>query len=152
VASDRNQTRRFSEPNRGFAGSNNFRLAQISIYRPWGVYCYARPNSRTSLTSDEFARPESVFRYLVPKLEDRQPISTASFPLILLPTFSLLFLSYLARRPNTYLARLAFLPFIIWASLRAAFAYYNPDPEQNSANFSKGTSANPLAALAEPNV
>lgn len=82
----------------------------------------------------------SILPYLVPNPDDREPVSATTLPHILLPTFLLLFLGYLARRPNTYLIRLALLPFVVWTTLWAMFAYYVPDPEQNSANFSKGAS------------
>ncbi|CAE6440436.1 unnamed protein product [Rhizoctonia solani] len=79
-----------------------------------------------------------VFRVLVPKPEDRIPLTWSNSPLVILPVVPLLVLSYLARRPRTQFLRLAILPLAVWSTLSAAYTYEWVNPVYNVYNFASG--------------
>ncbi|KAG9126539.1 hypothetical protein FRC07_003080 [Ceratobasidium sp. 392] len=79
-----------------------------------------------------------LFKTLVPAPHDRVPLTWTNSPLVILPIAPLLVLSFLARRPRTHLLRLAILPFAVWSTLIAAYAYEWTNPVYNVYNFASG--------------
>ena len=75
-----------------------------------------------------------AFRTIIPVVEARIPMTpqNAIYPVLCYTPF--IFLSYLARRPDTYLIRLLWLPTVITAILVAAYRFYWP-PELNGYNW-----------------
>lgn len=83
-------------------------------------------------------RTMRLWRLVIPKPADRIPVTLSNSWHILFPLVPIFFMGYLVRRPNTYLLRLALMPFTIWAILRASFAYAWVDELHSPYNFGQG--------------
>jgi hypothetical protein len=79
-----------------------------------------------------------IWRLVIPKPEDRTPVTTHNAFNILFPLIPIFFMGYLVRRPNTYLYRLALMPFTIWTILRASFGYAWVNELHSPYNFGQG--------------
>lgn len=66
---------------------------------------------------------EQFVQLIVPKLEDRTPITWTTFPFTILFLGPVLFMSFLARRPDTHLMRLLLLPTVITLTIHSCFGY-----------------------------
>ncbi|KAF7314438.1 MBOAT-2 domain-containing protein [Mycena kentingensis (nom. inval.)] len=64
-----------------------------------------------------------AFRVVIPKPQDRVPITLRTTPQLLCLYVPLVFLAYLARRPDTYLIRLLLLPTVVICALMSGFRY-----------------------------
>ena len=78
-------------------------------------------------------------RWLVPESHNRIPITWRTFPNTLAYFIPLIFMAYLARRPNTHIIRLLLLPTLLTTSLRSCFGYMWTDPKMNVYNWGEGT-------------
>ena len=67
-----------------------------------------------------------AFRMVVPVVEDRIPLTPQNGIYQVLCCTPFIFLSYLARRPDTYLIRLLWLPTVITTILVATYRFYWP--------------------------
>ncbi|KAI0056101.1 hypothetical protein BV25DRAFT_1832567 [Artomyces pyxidatus] len=76
-----------------------------------------------------------AFRTLIPALQDRVPVTWTTAPYTLMHFIPFTFMSYLVRRPGTYLSRLLLLPTLITTALRSAFGYVWLDPRYNVYNW-----------------
>ena len=76
-----------------------------------------------------------AFRTIVPAEEARIPLTfqNAIYPVLCYTPF--IFLAYLARRPDTYLIRLLWLPTVIIGILVSAYRFYWVLPELNVYNW-----------------
>lgn len=90
----------------------------------------------------------AAFRVVVPRPEDRVPLNWETWLHLLSPMPLILVMSYFARRPNTYLMRLMFLPILIFTSLRAGFCYIWLNPRFSTYNFGGGVFALSVIAKA----
>lgn len=87
---------------------------------------------------------EQFLRLLVPKLDDRVPITPSTFPYTISFLPPVLFMAYLARRPETYLMRLLLLPTVITITLYSCFGYVWTGPGMHVYNWGEGNrSVNP---------
>jgi hypothetical protein len=77
----------------------------------------------------------AAFRTLVPRTEDRTPISLKAIPVFICCCIPFLFLAYLSRRPDTYLIRLLLLPAVIVTTLGPAYRYVWLTPQLNVYNW-----------------
>jgi hypothetical protein len=57
----------------------------------------------------------------------------------LVPLAHLYLMAYLARRPNTWLLRLAFAPLALYSTVRTAYLYHCIAPTLGAYNFGIGT-------------
>ncbi|KAJ7069773.1 hypothetical protein C8F01DRAFT_1113953 [Mycena amicta] len=64
-----------------------------------------------------------AFRVVVPEPHDRVPITWSTLPLILPLYLPIVFLAFLARRPDTYLIRLLLLPTVVVSALISGFRF-----------------------------
>ncbi|KZV73772.1 hypothetical protein PENSPDRAFT_682524 [Peniophora sp. CONT] len=80
----------------------------------------------------EFVR---LGRTLVPRPEDRTPLTLATAPYMMIQFIPFLAMAYLVRRPNTYILRLLILPILIVTALHAAFGYVWTNPRLNVYNW-----------------
>ncbi|KAF5360507.1 hypothetical protein D9756_004889 [Leucocoprinus leucothites] len=76
-----------------------------------------------------------AFRTLIPPAEERIPITRNNGIIPLLCYVPLVFMAYLARRPDTYLIRLLLLPWTICAVLYAAYHFTWTQPILNVYNW-----------------
>jgi disulfide bond formation protein DsbB len=81
----------------------------------------------------------SAFRFLIPPPEDRTPFTLSEARYFVLPAMLLVMLAGLARRPGTWLLRLALLPFALIAILRGVFGFAILDPDEEPVNQMFGT-------------
>lgn len=81
---------------------------------------------------------QRLWHRLIPYPEDRIPVTVYTIHNVFFPLLPLLLMSYLVRRPNTHLYRLALMPITIWAILRASFAYVWVDELYGPYNFGQG--------------
>ncbi|KIJ54575.1 hypothetical protein M422DRAFT_200421 [Sphaerobolus stellatus SS14] len=88
----------------------------------------------------------SAFRSIIPKPEDRIPLTGQNWQRLLLPMPVVLLMAYLVRRPNTYLLRLSLLPFALVLLIRTGFSYVWENPSFSTYNFGNGVFT--LAAIA----
>jgi hypothetical protein len=79
-----------------------------------------------------------IWRLVIPKPEDRVPITTLNAFNIFLPLIPVFFMGYLVRRPDTYLYRLALMPFTIWIILCGSFGYVFVNELHEPYNFGQG--------------
>lgn len=82
--------------------------------------------------------PHDLFSYIISPPSERIPVSLSTVPWILVPATLLLVMAYLARRPGTWLWRLALAPIAFTATIRTAFGYEWTNPEFNAYNFASG--------------
>ncbi|TFK28057.1 hypothetical protein FA15DRAFT_665836 [Coprinopsis marcescibilis] len=76
-----------------------------------------------------------VFRAIVPHPSDRIPLTWSVSWIPVVCYFPFVYLAYLARRPDTYLARLLLLPVIVTLILVAAYRFTWVQPELNVYNW-----------------
>ena len=76
-----------------------------------------------------------AFRTVVPTEEHRIPLTLQNGIYPVLCYIPFIFLAYLARRPDTYLIRLLWLPTVITALLVSAYRFYWVPPELNVYNW-----------------
>jgi hypothetical protein len=95
---------------------------------------------QSSVPNDRMHSLVHAFRVFVPEPKDRIPLTWSNSSLVILPVVPLLVLSYLSRRPQTQLLRLAILPLAVWSTLSAAYTYEWTNPVYNVYNFASGAS------------
>ena len=76
----------------------------------------------------------SAFRFLIPPPADRTPLTRSEARYFVVPAVLLVILAGLARRPGTWLLRLALLPFVLVAILRGAFGFVVLGPDEEPVN------------------
>ncbi|KAF9019196.1 hypothetical protein BDZ89DRAFT_1073224 [Hymenopellis radicata] len=76
-----------------------------------------------------------AFRSIIPRLEDRIPITLHVAPVLLMSYIPFMFMAYLARREDTYLIRLLLLPTVITTTLWSSFTHYWSVPILNVYNW-----------------
>ncbi|KAL1742264.1 hypothetical protein HDZ31DRAFT_66131 [Schizophyllum fasciatum] len=76
-----------------------------------------------------------AYRTLVPEQQDRIPMSPEAAAFALITALPILFMAYLARRPDTYLIRLLLLPLTIMGLVSSAYRYYCVTPILNVYNW-----------------
>ncbi|KAI4522365.1 hypothetical protein K525DRAFT_223306 [Schizophyllum commune Loenen D] len=76
-----------------------------------------------------------AYRTLVPEQKDRIPMSPEAAAFALITALPILFMAYLARRPDTYLTRLLLLPLTIMGLVSSAYRYYCVTPILNVYNW-----------------
>ncbi|KAH7096716.1 hypothetical protein BKA62DRAFT_833783 [Auriculariales sp. MPI-PUGE-AT-0066] len=75
---------------------------------------------------------------VVPRAEERTPLTWRNAPILLLPFMPLLAMAYLARRPNTLLLRALCFPLVLMSTTRIFFGYYFTSPGANEINWAMG--------------
>lgn len=88
-----------------------------------------------------------AYRTLVPEQKDRIPMSPEAAAFALITALPILFMAYLARRPDTYLMRLLLLPMTIMGLVSSAYRYYCVTPILNVYNW--GISLHVAVAIAK---
>lgn len=88
------------------------------------------PNHRT--------RTLQIWHHIIPRQDDRIPITVHNIHKVLGPLLPLLFMSYLVQRPNTHLYRLAMVAFTAYSILKGSFGYYFEDKKLIPYNFALG--------------
>ncbi|TFK74847.1 hypothetical protein BDN72DRAFT_636154 [Pluteus cervinus] len=76
-----------------------------------------------------------AYRALIPELHHRIPVSWGTAPYQISSYLPLVFMAYLARRPNTYFTRLLLLPLVVLSSLVGAYHYVWVQPTLNVYNW-----------------
>lgn len=77
----------------------------------------------TDAHSRFLASAHIAWHALVPDADQRVSFTLAAAPVILAYLTPLIFLAYLARRPNTYVIRLLLLPAVLVCILKATYSY-----------------------------
>ncbi|KAG6890605.1 hypothetical protein C0995_006581 [Termitomyces sp. Mi166 len=94
-----------------------------------------------SITHEVFLTSRRAIHILIPKLQDRVPVTWRTVSLPFLYHFPFFFLAYLARRPDTYLIRLLLLPITLCGIVAAAYRFVWTPPELNVYNWGQSLSA-----------
>jgi len=81
-----------------------------------------------------------VFRALVPQPHERIPISKHHIPYLLFPVIPLIYMGYLARRPNTFTLRVLLLPLVVAVTVGTYFRFMWTEPRYNVYNWGQGKS------------
>ncbi|KAG0700012.1 hypothetical protein DFH29DRAFT_1080919 [Suillus ampliporus] len=89
-----------------------------------------------------------VFRTLVPQPHERIPISSSHIPHLLFPHVPLIYMGYLARRPDTFTLRLLLLPLVITVAVGTYFRFMWTDPSLNIYNYGQCLIAQVMCAKA----
>lgn len=82
--------------------------------------------------------PHNLINYIITPPSERIPITLSSTKRTFIPFVLLFFMAYLARRPGTWVIRMAIAPVAFVATLRTAFGYQWMDPAFNAYNFGSG--------------
>lgn len=89
-----------------------------------------------------------VFRALVPEPHERVPITGINILYLLFPLFPLIYMGYLARRPDTYTLRLLLLPLVVAVAVGIYFRFMWTEPHHNIYNWGQGLLAEAISAKA----
>lgn len=76
-----------------------------------------------------------AFRTLIPRPQDRTPVTWNALPYAVASCIPFVFMAYLSRRPDTYLIRLLLLPTVITAILGTAYRFVWTVPQLNVYNW-----------------
>ena len=108
------------------------------FYQLWCVVILVKVvSSFTNPTSHSI--PHDVFRALVPQPHERVPISIKlHIPYLLFPFIPLIYMAYLARRPNTFTLRLMLLPLVVAVAVGTYFRFTWTEPRHNVYNWGQG--------------
>jgi hypothetical protein len=79
-----------------------------------------------------------VFRALVPEPHERIPITGTNTSYLLLPFLPLIYMGYLARRPDTFTLRLLLLPLVVAVAVGTYFRFMWTEPQHNIYNWGQG--------------
>jgi len=90
---------------------------------------------------------QDVFRVLVPQPHERIPISIFHIPYLLFPFIPLIYMAYLARRPNTFTLRLLLLPLVVAVAVGTCVRFMWTEP-RNVYNWGQGLIAGNVCAKA----
>lgn len=89
-----------------------------------------------------------VFRALVPGPHERIPITGTNTSYLLLPFLPLIYMGYLARRPDTFTLRLLLLPLVVAVAVGTYFRFMWTEPQHNIYNWGQGLLAQAISAKA----
>lgn len=89
-----------------------------------------------------------VFRALVPEPHERIPITGTNTSYLLLPFLPLIYMGYLARRPDTFTLRLLLLPLVVAVAVGTYFRFMWTEPQHNIYNWGQGLLAQAISAKA----
>jgi hypothetical protein len=78
------------------------------------------------------------WRRLIPEPDKRTPLTSSNAHVLIVPWFSILFMAYLVRRPNTYLQRIMLCPVVVFSTIYAYFHHYWIAPRLNVYNWGAG--------------
>ncbi|KAG2129157.1 hypothetical protein DEU56DRAFT_982418 [Suillus clintonianus] len=89
-----------------------------------------------------------VFRALVPQPHQRIPISETNILYLLFPFLPLIYMGYLARRPDTFTLRLLLLPLVVAVAVGTYFRFMWTEPHHNIYNWGQALLAEAISAKA----
>ncbi|KAG1872477.1 hypothetical protein DFJ58DRAFT_903875 [Suillus subalutaceus] len=89
-----------------------------------------------------------AFRALVPEPHERIPITGINTLYLLFPLLPLIYMGYLARRPDTFTLRLLFLPLVVVVAVGTYFRFMWTEPHHNIYNWAQGVLAEAISAKA----
>ncbi|KAG1745974.1 uncharacterized protein EDB91DRAFT_135371 [Suillus paluster] len=89
-----------------------------------------------------------VFRALVPQPHERIPLSKFHIPYLLFPFMLLIYMGYLARRPDTFTLRLLLLPLVVAVTVGTYFRFMWTEPHLNFYNCVQALIAEIMSAKA----
>ncbi|KAG0700008.1 hypothetical protein DFH29DRAFT_1070358 [Suillus ampliporus] len=89
-----------------------------------------------------------AFRALVPQPHERIPISSFHILHLLFPFVPLIYMGYLARRPDTFALRLLLLPLVVAVTVGTYFRFVWAEPHLNLYNCVQGLLAQTISAKA----
>ncbi|KAG2066440.1 hypothetical protein BDR04DRAFT_1106624 [Suillus decipiens] len=89
-----------------------------------------------------------VFRVLVPEPRERIPITGINALYLIFPLLPLIYMGYLARRPDTFTLRLLLLPLVVAVAVGTYFRFMWTEPHHNIYNWGQGLLAEAISAKA----
>ncbi|KAG0700014.1 hypothetical protein DFH29DRAFT_854100 [Suillus ampliporus] len=89
-----------------------------------------------------------IFRVLVPQPHERIPISSFHVLYLLFPIVPLIYMGYLARRPDTFTLRLLLLPLVVAVAIGTYFRFVWAEPHLNIYNCGQCLFAEAISAKA----
>jgi len=96
---------------------------------------------KPSFSDELYFAAYRAFRQFIPAPRDREHLTWSNVPNAFIYLAPYLFMAYLARRADTHLIRLLFLPTDIATTLRCTFVYDIEDPEFAHLNYIRGLAA-----------
>lgn len=79
-----------------------------------------------------------VFRVFVPEPHERTPVTGINILYLLFPFLPLIYMGYLARRPDTFTLRLLLLPLVVAVAVGIYFRFMWTEPHHNIYNWGQG--------------
>ena len=76
------------------------------------------------------------FRILFPEPSEKIPVTNLTWPMLFVPFFPILYMSYLKTKPNSRGSLLFLFPIMVGLSLHAGFGYTFTDAELQALNYS----------------
>lgn len=89
-----------------------------------------------------------VFRVFVPEPHERTPVTGINILYLLFPFLPLIYMGYLARRPDTFTLRLLLLPLVVAVAVGIYFRFMWTEPHHNIYNWGQGLLAEAISAKA----